>query len=231
MRIGVFADIHGNRYSFEGIIKALKEEACERYFFAGDVCGYYYHQNEIIDALRGDKTISCVLGNHDALFLRMRQDKRLLEDYSAQYGNSCRFLLDTITGDNLAFLQALPRHILMPEAGLGVFHGSPWDELNEYIYPADDLARFRKLSYKFVVLGHTHYAMDRMAGSVRVVNPGSSGQPRDGKEPGYAVIDTQKNTVELKEVPYDHACLARDIKERAETNPYLWEILERKAVR
>ena len=49
MRIVIFSDIHGNIYSFKEMMKFISAESADVKVFCGDICGYYYGQNEIID--------------------------------------------------------------------------------------------------------------------------------------------------------------------------------------
>jgi len=230
MKIGLLADIHGNIYAFEKVWKQLRHEFCDLYFFLGDVCGYYYHQNEIIEILRSSKDIVSILGNHDALFLNMQKDKKLEKDYARKYGNSCIVLKKSITEENHAFLKGLPKKFVLKKESVALFHGSPWETLNDYVYPTDSLERFKQFPQRVVILGHTHYAMDRFSGKVRVINPGSSGQPRDCNEPSYTVFDTKTGEAEFKRVKYDIKPLIKDIRKNKESNPYLWKVLRRKGI-
>ena len=63
--------------------------------------------------------------------------------------------------------------------------------------------------------------------NIRIVNPGSAGQPRDGGWPSYAVYDTHSGSVKIKRVPYDINGLMEDIKTRRDQNRYLVDILHR----
>lgn len=227
MKIGLFADIHGNIYAFQKVWKALKNESCDRYFFLGDICGYYYHQNEIIEVLIGNRNIHCILGNHDDLFLRMQEDEQLEKRYTSKYGRSCELLKKRVTKESIRFLKGLAGKYIFAEERIAFFHGAPWNNLEGYVYPDDSLRRFEPLLYRWVILGHTHYPMNRKAGQVRVVNPGSSGQPRDGKDPSYALLDTETDTIEFKRVHYDCSPLIRDIKSNKESNAYLCNILKK----
>ena len=227
MKLGIFADVHGNKYAFEKVWNALKKEACDQYVFLGDICGYYYSQNEIIENLKGIKNIIMIKGNHDAMFLDMLNEPALEEQYTQKYGLACRLLKASITPENLEFLKRLPDHQIIKELQMGIFHGSPWDNLNEYIYPDTSLKNFEKLPYKYALLGHTHHPMDRWAGSVRVINPGSCGQPRDFNMPSYAVLDVTTNECQIKRVAYDVDKLIKDILAHKEANPYLIDVLKR----
>ncbi len=227
MKIGIFADIHGNIYAFEKIWEELKKESCDLCVFAGDICGYYYYQNEIIEKLRSIKELVAVIGNHDSLFLKILNDEGLEVQYSAKYGKSLSFLKQNITAENLRFLKKLPNKVMLRENNIGIFHGSPWKPLDEYIYSDSLLDKFEELPYKIVILGHTHIPMNKTVGHLRIINPGSVGQPRDYRDASFAVFNTATDDVLFKRVRYDTETLIKDIRARNETSPYLIEVLKR----
>lgn len=226
MKIGIFADIHGNIYAFEKAFRSLVKENLDLYLFCGDICGYYYYQNEVIDMLQGMKNLVCVAGNHDRIFLSILKGEGL-EEYTSRYGKACMLLKDNIAADNLLFLKGLPRKYISDRHGFAVFHGSPWNHLEGYMYPDADFNAFKKLDFKFVFLGHTHYSMDIKSGKARVINPGSVGQPRDGNLPSYAVVDTGRNSLRFKRFNYEVSGLLKDIRARKEENTYLIDVLKR----
>ncbi|MDD5063435.1 MAG: metallophosphoesterase family protein [Phycisphaerae bacterium] len=227
MRIGVFADVHGNGYAFEKVLASLKKEKADLYVFCGDICGYYYYQNEIIKIMREMENLICVAGNHDAMFLRMLQDQALEDEYEELYGKSSRLLRSSINKENLEFIKGMPDQYIFEDYKVAVFHGSPWDHMNEYVYPSSCLKRFKELGYAYVILGHTHYAMDKLADDVRIINPGSCGQPRDSRDPSYAIVDLEKKTVHIKRVQYDRSLMMRDVLKHQDKNAYLAAVLER----
>lgn len=227
MRIGILADIHGNIYAFDKLVKALGPEKTDVNVFCGDVCGYYYYQNEIIKIMREMDNLICVAGNHDRLFLRMLQDQTLENEYEKQYGKSSCLLKSSIDKENLEFIRGMPDRYIFEDYKVAVFHGSPWDSMNEYVYPTSCLKRFKELAYAYIILGHTHYAMDKFTGDVRIVNPGSCGQPRDCGDPSYAILDLEKKTVQIKRVQYDRVLMIRDVLKHQEKNAYLTAVLER----
>ena len=227
MRIGIFADVHGNGWAFERVYHALEKEKCDAWFFCGDICGYYYDQGAIIDRLRQTRSLYAVLGNHDSLFLQLLDGSLADKDYSSRYGRSLEFLKESITADQIAFLRGLPSNLEVFELGVAVFHGSPWSFLDEYVYPDSDFTGFDRLPYRLVLLGHTHYPMDIRRKGIRIINPGSAGQPRDGGWPSYAVYETQTEKLEIRRVTYDVRPLIQDIKRRREQNPYLIDVLHR----
>jgi predicted phosphodiesterase len=227
MKIGIFSDVHGNLYAFESIYNELKKEGCDLHLFLGDVCGYYFGQNEVIDMLREIPNLEALAGNHDIMFLKSREDKNLLKAYTERYGLSFELLASTISPENLDFLRRLPKEFHLGRYGLAGFHGSPWSYLEEYVYPDSPTERFDTLEYDIVFLGHTHWAMDMIRERIRIVNPGSAGQPRDGGWPSYAVYDAGNKKLEVKRVNYNVNALIADIKSRKDTNPYLIDVLKR----
>lgn len=230
MRIGIFSDIHGNIYAFNKIFDSMKKKSIDLHIFCGDVCGYYYYQNEIIDILRELKHLYCVLGNHDKMFLDIMENKLTDELNTDKYGKANPLLKSKISRKNLTFLRSLPEKQIINIAGFkcAAFHGSPWDYLDEYVYPTDSLIKFKSLEYEYVFLGHTHYSMDKRADNIRIINPGSSGQPRDGRPPGYAILDLPSQHLEFINIEYDPQPLVRDILNYDECNSYLIEVLFRK---
>ncbi len=227
MKIGIFSDVHGNIHAFVKVWEALKVEACDLHIFLGDICGYYYHQNEVIETLKDMEGIIPLLGNHDALFLKMLDEETMRKDYAERYGSSCALLLDSIKKDNISFLKRLRQSYILDECNLCAFHGSPWDSLNGYVYPADSLNRFEILSYSFILLGHTHYCMDRKVGNARVINPGSCGQPRDEWRPSYATLNPESGDVKIRRVEYSRDLLMKEIMRYDEDRRYLIDVLTR----
>ncbi|MCP4216752.1 MAG: metallophosphoesterase family protein [bacterium] len=227
MKLGIISDIHGNIYSFEKIYKELKKEACDTHLFLGDVCGYYYHQNEIIEMLQELPDLKGILGNHDALFLEALEDDEFLTSYTACFSRSFELLKESITPESLDFLELMDTGIVLNKYAIAGYHGSPRSPLQEYIYPDSAIDFIEELPFTAVFLGHTHYPMDRTAGTVRVINPGSAGQPRDGGLPSYAVYDTVTGKAEIKRVPYDPSPLIAEIKKYNEKKSYLIDILEK----
>lgn len=227
MKIGIFADIHGNIYAFEKIWGALKKESCDKYFFLGDICGYYYHQNEVIEILSCINNLIAVRGNHDDLFLRILENEKKEKEYTRQYGKSAKILKETINMDSLNFIRRLPKKQDLFNRTIGIFHGSPWGYLDEYIYPTDSLDRFGKLSYRYIFLGHTHYPMCKTLKGVKIINPGSCGQPRDSGNPSYAILDFDSGKVCFKSISYNSKPLIRDVLRHSEKNKYLIKVLKR----
>lgn len=228
MKVAIFSDIHCNLPAFEKVMEKLIAEKADQYICCGDICGYYYFQNEVIGLLLGLKNLIGIAGNHDKLFLDCLSDDKLLASYSEKYGNSFYALKEKVTAQSLKYLKGLPESYIDLENDFAVFHGSPRDHLNGYIYPTDPLAEFAGLPYKYVFLGHTHYPMMRAVGDITIINPGACGQPRDGGAPSYAILDTETGKSEIKRVEYSAQSLIAEIVKRQEKYRYLIYVLERR---
>jgi len=227
MKIGIFSDIHGNLPAFEKVYSKLMRERCDRYYFLGDICGYYFNQNEVIDMMREIPNLEAIAGNHDVLFLKAIESDVVMFNYTDRFGLSFKQLKENITHANLDYIEKLPKRKVTEDGMIGLFHGSPWSPLEEYVYPDAAMYRFDCLPDKYVFLGHTHRSMDIRRDEVRIINPGSSGQPRDGNWPTYAVLDTESGKAEIKSVPFDIDRLLKDIEQRNDTNTYIVDILRR----
>lgn len=227
MKLGVFSDIHGNKFAFERIYRGLIKEHCDQYLFLGDVCGYYFHQNEVIDMLRNIPNLHAVAGNHDVLFMKALEDETILDTYTKHFGKSFQLLKENITPENLAFLRKLKESVILDDYEIAAFHGSPWNPLAEYVYHDSSLEGFDLLPYRVVFLGHTHYSMDIKRKDIRIVNPGSAGQPRNRKWPSFAVYNTRTGRVRIKHVKYNIQAQIDVVKEKEDPNHYLIEVLQR----
>jgi len=227
MKIGIFSDIHGNLPAFKNIYRELKAESCDLYLFLGDICGYYYHQKEIIDLLSELPNLAAIAGNHDTWFLKSLDDPFLFQLYNDRFGRSFQLLRDNIGAHHLDFLKRLPLEFQLQEYKIAAFHGSPWNPLEEYIYPDTPTYKFESTPYEVLFLGHTHYSMDIQHKRVRIINPGSAGQPRDGNWPSYAIYDTDKKQHKIRKIAYNIEELVQEIHRLEEKNEYLITVLYR----
>jgi predicted phosphodiesterase len=84
-------------------------------------------------------------------------------------------------------------------------HGSPRNQLDEYVYPENPYLEtlFEGVTQNVVVLGHTHVPFVSEVDGRFVLNPGSVGQPRDGNpKASYVIYDTEENKAVIHRVEY-----------------------------
>jgi putative phosphoesterase len=231
MKIVFFSDLHGNIYSFQSFLNWLQDSGMDHCYFLGDVFGYYYYQNEILDILRNNTNITSLLGNHDQYFLDLLQDDSLEEKLIKKYGNSYKNIKKRISNENVNFLKKLPEHLSFSvnNKKISIYHASPRNFLYERIYPdteIDNEADYTK--YDYVILGHTHHKMVKKLNSTFIFNPGSLGQQRDGKGASALVLDLMNGSYEFITFEYEINKLVNDIKRYDAGNDKLEEVLFRK---
>jgi len=204
LRLLAVSDIHSNLPALQRVLEdAGRFDAA---ICAGDIVGYGPDPAECVETAAG-QGFRCVAGNHDAA--AVTGDTSRFNPYAAEAIAINRRLLD---GDGMAWLSRLPTCLTVTIEGvkIAVFHGSPHEPLNEYVFPTE--AAFRAAEFldltgaDLLILGHTHVPYVYGSGPRMVVNPGSVGQPRDGNPlASYMMIDLKDGevTVDHRRVEYD----------------------------
>ncbi len=211
IKVVLLSDIHGNLSALNAVAKALAKLDFDLLLVAGDSVGYYPNSLEVIRVL-SELDARVIAGNHERMLLRAIDDKSYLDWIKSKYGSSIQIALDEMTSTDFQWVASLPSEIsICCEPGLiSCFHGSPRN-CDEYIYPDSSLQNLNDHlpnGTKWVVLGHTHYPMDRMSENVRYINPGSVGQPRNSeKNAHWALLDTERNEVDFFTEKYERESL------------------------
>lgn len=213
MRIIFFSDAHGNQYTIEAFFEMIKALSPDRAIFGGDVMGYYYGSDRIIDMLRENK-VTCLLGNHDRMYLDVLDGERTEESLIEKYGNSYKNCKDLLKQENTEYLRTLSPRLDLDADGLHLtfVHGSVPDPLNGRVYPdavLTDAKPYEGIDYVFA--GHTHHKTEKHVGNTTIINPGSIGQQRDGKGCTFLLFDTASRKYEIHEVKYNIPDLVREI--------------------
>ena len=221
MRVAVASDIHGNRHAFEAVVDAAKEAQVEELWCLGDLVGYGAEPDACV-ALAEAECAIILAGNHDLAGV----DVLSLEDFSRGAALAAQWTKDTIRPETREFLLSLSP---TGEAeGVGLYHASPRDPIWEYVLSGltaelclDAAARD---NHRISLIGHSHVALsfarqegEPASGSTRregdlldvnagewLLNPGSTGQPRDGDpRAAWLVLDTKAWTAEWRRAEYD----------------------------
>ena len=200
MKIGLIADIHANLVALEAVMERMN--SCDEIICAGDVVGYYPYFNEVIELLRAERVHS-IIGNHD--YAVLTGDNSNLDTYGKISANFTRKRLEV---KNREWLDSLP-YQLQTEY-FNVYHGTPADSIDAifvYIFPTFPfIDKILEEEGKSVVVGHTHIQFERKHAKrdLKIVNPGSVGQPRDGdSRAAFAIFDTEKTEFSLRRAGYD----------------------------
>lgn len=217
----IFSDIHGH---FEALQKMMEIESSGTFIFCGDICGYYYQADECVQLLRkmGNNLIA-VRGNHDQYYIDSFHDANATKYLVNQYGSSYQDKIENVRD----FISDLPLQITLELHGkeVHVQHGAPNDYLEGRLYPDTILPDLEGI----YIIGHTHYQMLRTESRSLWINPGSLGQPRDGKGFSYCTFSTNSMTFSFQSVKVDITNLISEIRTRDPANKYLEEILYRRS--
>lgn len=211
MKICVFSDVHGNADALNKMIEEEKNRV-DRFYFLGDIFGYFYGQISVIDTLMAMKNTYFIKGNHENNYLSGLKDNYLKDQFVTRYGLSYSI---TLSDKQLTFIERLPEFREEDISGLriGFFHGGPNNKLEQRVY-ADTVIMDEELkgNYDYIFIGHTHYRFMRNVKLKTVVNPGSIGQPRDGKGFSYCIFDTEEQQIAFKNVEVNISKLLGNLK-------------------
>ena len=213
MKLAVISDIHANMQALQSVLADLP--TYDELYCLGDLVGYGPNPNEVVEALRARKPTIVLAGNHDHAVVT--GDSSGFVNYAVK---AIQWTRERLTKENLSYLQNLKpsEKRKVGEHSIALFHGSPRDPLNEYVFPGTSpslLKELLKLSSSNVLLqGHTHVPMYFRSGSSVLLNPGSVGQPRDNDpRASYMIldIDGDKAVHRIRRIRYDIETTARDI--------------------
>lgn len=234
MRICFFSDVHGNAYALRAFLRDLEQRrSVDLMVFGGDFFGYFYDVDEVITELRL-RNVHCLLGNHDKMFLNLLEGKLVASELCNRYGSTYCGIEKKISEENISFLYSLKSvyRVEVDKLRIVFVHGSITDPLNGRIYPDTEVIDSEEYQGLDVVfMGHTHYKMQRSIGKCQLINPGSVGQPRDGKGTSYVIYDTRERKCEFCVFSYDYKNLLNDIEVRDAENKAMVEKLKELVVR
>ena len=200
MKIGIISDIHSNIEGLRNVLEKLK--GVDVILCAGDITGYYTFINEVINEIKS-KNIKTIIGNHDAYLLKLiLLPKNLIIKKSISYTSSI------ISKENLAYLKKIKKasmEVKIDNLKIKMYHGSPWNEFEEYIYPDyQNFDKFLKVNADLIILGHTHIPMVKKLPGKIIINPGSCGQPRgNDRRASFAIFNTKTKKIKIEMVEYD----------------------------
>ena len=217
MKLGVFADVHGNLEALEAVVRALRDRGATKFICCGDIVGYGPDPNLCVETVRRMHCI-CVAGNHDYGSV----GKVPVDCFNSFAAHALLWTRSRLTESNRLYLENLP--LTAEESSLLIVHSSPSvPDAWEYILTVRDAAaEIEHCSGAICAVGHSHrpLAVERLSGKpgrlVRkdgfaiqpcakyLINAGSVGQPRDGDPRACCMLyDDDKQAMTYLRVPYD----------------------------
>lgn len=231
MKIAVISDIHGNHDALVEVLKGAKRENIEHLLVLGDIVGYYYHPDKILEEL-SNWNYDIIKGNHEKILDELIANSKIGLSIRKKYGSGHQEAINKLTSDQLKFLSGLPETMSVEFDGVSILmcHGSPWSN-DYYIYPDSEkeiIHRCDSKDHDFVLIGHSHYAFSIKNANSTLINPGSVGQSRQvGGKAAWAIIDTLDKSYQLKTTDYSTEKLLKEILEKDSDMGYLSKILNR----
>jgi putative phosphoesterase len=231
MKLAVISDIHGNHFGLLQVLKQAQTEQIERLLILGDIVGYYYHPDKVLELLE-DWQYVFIKGNHEELLGKVLNGELDIEVLEKKYGSGHREAIKKLSDWQIDKLINAPEKLLINIDGLKILmcHGSPADA-NLYLYPDSQIEILNLASNAgadFVLIGHSHYQFMHIGEKSILLNPGSIGQSRHtGGLADWAIIDTKNKVVQLRSTLYDTSTLITEIEHNDPGNDYLSGILKR----
>ena len=231
MRVGVISDIHGNQYALSAVLKTARKEGIEKFLVLGDIVGYYYHPEIVLNML-SEWDYEIIKGNHEIILQNLKENQIDAEILKKKYGRGHEKALENIDEGTLEWLFTLPeqKSIVIDNVSFQMNHGSP-TRIDEYIYPDASIEQLKKCNssqHDFVLIGHTHYPFSHKCKNSTLINCGSVGQSRQkGGMANWTIINTVTKSYELKATPYEIKDLLEEVKTFEGENGYSYNILLR----
>lgn len=224
MRALILSDIHANLEALEAVLAAAPPH--DVVWNLGDIVGYGASPVEVLSRAQALGAIF-VRGNHDRACAGLTS----IDDFSEDAATAVRWTRSQLAPDHLAWLAQLPQGpVTPPGSAVSLVHGSPLDEDEYLLAPADTLAALQASPTRIAFFGHTHIqgafatnghdffalrpeydtpdqpASDTIvlrSGIHYLINPGSVGQPRDRDwRAAFALYDNVQALLTWYRVPY-----------------------------
>jgi diadenosine tetraphosphatase ApaH/serine/threonine PP2A family protein phosphatase len=228
MRALLLADVHSNLDALDAVIAHARDDGgFDQAWVAGDIVGYGAEPSAVIARLR-EIGAQAVAGNHDLAAI----GKMGVDEFNPVAADAALWQSKQLSDHESSWLAELP--LTSKFGAFTMVHGSLREPEWEYLLD-EDAARghFKLQETPYSLVGHSHLQFiaeetaagpvfrPQHAGSSRrlgetraIVNPGSSGQPRDGDpRAGYALYDDDAATVTWHRVEYDVKSAQNKIRE------------------
>lgn len=231
MKIAFLSDVHANIDAFKAVLEEIDKDGIDQIYIAGDLVGYYYHPDEVIDICMSRDDINCIRGNHDQNFLNAINDEKLMSNLINKYGYAYALTKDKLNSKQVTWLKnLLPQlKIEINNVKITIAHGSIHAE-DEYVYPSRSIDKLRnQLSEsEFTVLGHTHHPFLWNYNNKWLINPGSVGQPRDQSAlSSFIYLDLENKILLPRKAKFSTETIKKEIKKYDPNNKYLNSVLTR----
>jgi putative phosphoesterase len=190
--VAALYDVHGNLHALEAVLAEVEREAVDTIVFGGDIASGPMPR----------ETVDLVCSLENAVFVRGNADRLDSPAMSPEWDEARRWVEAQLDDEQIDWLANLDFSAVIDDT-LYV-HANPRD-VDTVITQRTTDERLAELlegvEQGRLVIGHVHMQMDRMSGSIRVVNAGSVGMPYE-EQPGayWAILE---DDLEFRRTEYD----------------------------
>ncbi|MEZ4617111.1 MAG: metallophosphoesterase family protein [Caldilineaceae bacterium] len=225
MRIAFCSDIHGNAIALDAVLTDIAAQGgVDEYWVVGDLVAVGPQPLTVLERLTALPNVRFTRGNTDRYVTVGDRPPPYVDDVLADPARLPAFVevAQTMAWTQgvlaatgwLPFFDDLPleQRLTLPDGTrlLGV-HGAPGTDGGRGLRPDYDDEflhnQVRGCEAELVVVGHTHWPMNRRLGAVHAVNLGSVSNPQvPDLRAWYAILDANSNGywLEHRAVAYDH---------------------------
>jgi protein phosphatase len=202
MKILIVSDIHANLEALQAVLAESHDEL----WVLGDLVNYGPNPSEVVELIRSHASL-VVQGNHDYA-IGAGADPRCSEAFREMARAVQEYTEPLLGTDQTAFLRNLPRTAARTIDGYRFFlcHATPTEPLFQYCpaQPAQWAQEIEGLQADIVLAGHTHLPFTMNLEKLRIVNPGSVGQPKHGAPRAcYALWDDGRLSLQSCHYPVE----------------------------
>lgn len=226
MRIAILSDIHGNYLALDAVLHdSSRTGPVDAYWFVGDLVAMGPDPVAVVQRIRTLPNQQSTRGNTDRWLVDVQREFPLTPQQisqAAQNNESAPLELAyamiwaqgaLAASDDLDWIATLPleyRTVLPDGTRVLCVHAAPGTDDGDGIRPtmsdAEVATAIAGVDADLLIVGHTHWALDRTIEGVRVVNLGSvSLQVRPDLRASYAILEANEAGYQLvlRKVEYD----------------------------
>ncbi len=211
MRLAVLADIHGNAWALEAVLRHARHYSPDQYVVLGDLLADGPDPRGTLEQLETLDGAPMVRGNTDRYLADLEglaSPRSEMPDLVATW----RWGLAQVGERGRAYLARLPTHAWLetPAGPILAAHGVPEDDEAEVLPSQPGSADLlRRAGARVALVGHTHAPFVWHTADLLVINPGSVGISRStGWRASYGIVDLSVEGVAVR-----HEQVAWDVAE------------------
>lgn len=185
LKYAVMSDIHCNLTTFNILIDDALKLGISNFLFLGDYVTDGCRGNEIFDIIKKHNSYA-VLGNREKY---IKDFKKNTNELSSKL-NTSALCYDSLSSDSLSYINSLQEVEVINSNNqkLLMIHGDGFDFENIDIRCFYDKL-IQEYDFDICLFGHTHTSILNIYKNKTFINPGSIGQPLDGKGFSYCILE------------------------------------------